>query len=225
VTPPAWLRPLLDAVAAAGTDVLLSSRAAAPESSRESAVLVLFGEGPDGPDVLLIERSAHLRSHAGQPAFPGGGIDPDDDGPVGAALREAQEETGLDPAGVEVLATLPELWIPPSGNVVTPVLAWWREPSDVLTADAREVAAVARVPIAELADPANRLTIRHPAGRSGPAFEVAGMLVWGFTAAVLDRLLALGGWEREWERDRVADLPAEVLRLARRQRLQTPGER
>jgi 8-oxo-dGTP pyrophosphatase MutT (NUDIX family) len=225
VTAPAWLQPLLDAVSAGGTDVLLPSRVTAPASSRESAVLVLFGEGPDGPDVLLIERSAHLRSHAGQPAFPGGGIDPDDDGAVGAALREAQEETGLDPAGVEVLATLPELWIPPSGNVVTPVLAWWREPSDVLPADAREVAAVARVPIAELADPANRLTIRHPAGRSGPAFEVAGMLVWGFTAAVLDRLLALGGWELEWERDRVADLPAEVLRLARRQRLQTPGER
>ena len=50
---------------------------------------------------------------------------------VDAALREAVEETGLDPAGVDVLVVLPELWVPPSGNAVTPVLAWWREPSHV----------------------------------------------------------------------------------------------
>jgi len=222
VSPPQWLVPLLDAVA----DPAAAELFAPPGSEtglRRSAVLVLFGEGPQGPDVLLIERSPHLRSHAGQPAFPGGGVDPGDDGPVGAALREAQEETGLDPAGVEVVATLPDLWVPPSGNLVTPVLAWWREPSDVVAADEREVAAVARVPIAELADPVNRLTISHPSGRIGPAFEVAGMLVWGFTAAVLDRLLGLAGWERPWDRDRVAELPAEALRLAMRQREQPRG--
>ncbi|HET6816689.1 MAG TPA: CoA pyrophosphatase [Mycobacteriales bacterium] len=215
---PGWLEPLLDAVRVPEKASLFPPPAGVLPGLRQSAVLVLFGEGPQGPDVLLIERSAHLRSHAGQPAFPGGGIDPGDDGPVGAALREAQEETGLDPAGVDVLATLPELWVPPSGNVVTPVLAWWREPSDVMPADAREVAAVARVPLADLADPANRLTISHPSGRMGPAFEVADMLVWGFTAGVLDRLLALAGWERPWDRDRVAELPAEALRLAMRQR-------
>src|SRR5690606_7084849 len=58
---------------------------------REAAVLALFGEGPHGPDVLLIQRSARGRRHAGQPAFPGGGVDPGDGGPVGAALREAEE--------------------------------------------------------------------------------------------------------------------------------------
>jgi 8-oxo-dGTP pyrophosphatase MutT (NUDIX family) len=222
VTAPAWLGPLLDAVADPAA-AALSPPPGSDSTLRRSAVLVLFGEGPHGPDVLLIERSAHLRSHAGQPAFPGGGIDPDDDGPVGAALREAQEETGLDPAGVEVLATLADLWVPPSGNLVTPVLAWWREPSDVVAADRREVAAVARVPIADLSDPANRLTISHPSGRMGPAFEVADMLVWGFTAAILDRLLALAGWERPWDRDRLAELPAEALRLAMRQRRRPHG--
>jgi 8-oxo-dGTP pyrophosphatase MutT (NUDIX family) len=169
--------------------------------------------------VLLIERSALLRSHAGQPAFPGGGIDDGDAGPVAAALREAEEETGLDPAGVEVLAVLPELWVPPSGNAVTPVLAWWREPSEVHAADRREVASVSRVPIADLVDPANRVQIRHPSGTLGPAFEVADLLVWGFTAGVLARLITLAGWERPWDRDRVAELPEESLRLALRQRV------
>jgi 8-oxo-dGTP pyrophosphatase MutT (NUDIX family) len=215
---PDWLRPLVDAVSAADATACLRPATDPPADVRRSAVLVLFGEGVHGPDVLLIERSPHLRSHAGQPAFPGGGIDVDDDGPVGAALREAQEETGLDPAGVEVLAVLPSLWVPPSRNVVTPVLAWWREPSEVRPADVREVASVARVPLRELADPGNRLVIQHPSGLLGPAFEVADMLVWGFTAAVLDRLLALGGWEQEWDRERRRSLPAETLRLAMRQR-------
>jgi len=209
---------LLDAVRDDDVRQLLPPGVKPPADARRSAVLILFGEGTRGPDVLLIERTAHLRSHAGQPAFPGGGIEPDDDGPVAAALREAEEETGLDPAGVDVLATLPELWLPPSGNVVTPVLAWWRTPSDVTPADVHEVASVARVPLADLAEPANRLQIRHPSGLVGPAFEVADMLVWGFTAGVLARLLTLGGWEQPWDTDRVTDLPHETLRLAMRQR-------
>jgi 8-oxo-dGTP pyrophosphatase MutT (NUDIX family) len=218
VSAPDWLQPLVRAVGDAGALRFVPPGLEPPADARRSAVLVLFGDGVRGPDVLLIERSAHLRSHAGQPAFPGGGIDPTDAGPVEAALREAEEETGLDPSGVDVLAELPELWVPPSGNVVTPVLAWWRTPSDVTPADVHEVASVARVPIADLVDPANRLQIRHPSGMLGPAFEVADMLVWGFTAGVLARLLTLGGWEVPWDADRVADLPHETLRLAMRQR-------
>jgi hypothetical protein len=122
-------------------------------------------------------------------------------------MREAQEETGLEPDGVEVLATLPELWIPPSGNVVTPVVAWWRAPSEVHPAAPAEVETVARVPIAELVDPANRLVVRHPMGFESPAFQVADMLVWGFTAGVLDWLLTIGGWTREWDRSVVVSPP------------------
>ena len=222
MTTPDWLDQLLNSV----EDFAIWGRTVgeAPAGVRRSAVLVLFGEGPQGPDVLLIQRSAHLRSHAGQPAFPGGGLDSDDESAVDAALREAQEETGLDPAGVEVLAVLAELWVPPSGNVVTPVLAWWREPSDVTPTDVREVESVARVPIAELVDPANRLQVSAPSGRIGVAFEVANMLVWGFTAAVLSRLLELAGWARPWDESRVVDLPEETLRLAMRQRRVAPPD-
>jgi 8-oxo-dGTP pyrophosphatase MutT (NUDIX family) len=225
VTAPAWLQPLLAEVHEIDAERMMPWIAEpAPEGMRQAAVLILFGEGAHGPDVLLIERSPHLRSHAGQPAFPGGGVDPTDDGPAAAALREAQEETGLDPDGVEVLAVLPDMWLSPSGNVVTPVVAWWREPSEVTPADEHEVAAVARVPISELTDPANRLQIRHPTGYTGPAFRVADMLVWGFTAGVLDRLLALGGWELPWRKDRIEELPADVLRLALRQRRRHPDQ-
>jgi 8-oxo-dGTP pyrophosphatase MutT (NUDIX family) len=187
---------------------------------RPSAVLVLFAGGaggadgavgahgagtPDSPDLLLIQRSEGLRLHAGQPAFPGGAID-GDEGPVAAALREAAEEVGLDPGGVDVLGTLPEVFIERTGFRVVPVLAWWRQPCAVAPVDPREVAAVERVGLAELADPAARLMVRMPSGRTAPGFRVRGMLIWGFTAALVDRLLALAGWERPWDAAMVMDL-------------------
>ena len=215
---PDWLQPLLSAVSGNAPALLFPYIPPAGGGHRESAVLVLFGEGPGGPDLLLIERAASLRSHAGQPAFPGGMIDPQDDGPVAAALREAWEETGLEPAGVEPLAELPPVWLAPSGVSVVPVIAWWRRPSAVAPRDAAEVSAVERVPLGELADPANRLRVRHPSGFVGPAFAVRSLLVWGFTAGIVDRLLELGGWARPWDHDRVRELPEDVVSLARRER-------
>ncbi len=149
--------------------------------------------------MLILQRAPDMRTHAGQPAFPGGATDPGDDGPAGTALREAAEEVGLDPASVTVLATLPPLWIPVSGFVVTPVLAWWHTPHPVHPLDPAEVARVVRVPVAELVDPANRVRVQHPSGWVGPAFRVRQMLVWGFTAGVVDALLRLAGWQRPWD--------------------------
>lgn len=199
---PDWLAPLVEATRNLdGTEL---SRFLPPDDSgRQSAVLILFG---DGPDVLLIERAPDMRSHAGQPAFPGGALDPDDAGPVAAALREAHEETGLDPAGVQVIHELPQLWLPPSNYVVTPVLAYWRAPSPVRAMDPAEVASVHRVPLADLIDPANRVKVRHPSGYVGDGFTVQGMLVWGFTAGLLDRIIALAGWERPWQTGRIVDI-------------------
>jgi len=202
--PPVWL------VALAG----LAARMAVPPElrpppggGRHSAILILFGDGTRGPDLLLVQRSTSLRRHAGQPAFPGGVIDAGDAGPTGAALREAAEEALVDPAGVDVVAVLPDLYISRTGYRVSPVLAWWRKPVPVAPGDPAEVAAVARIAVADLADPACRLTIRYPSGQAGPAFRAGEMLIWGFTAFVIDRLLHLGGWERPWDAVSVTDLP------------------
>ena len=127
--------------------------------ARPAAVLILFGVLDALPsdhnartsavsrdlDVLLLSRATTLRAHPGQVAFPGGRLDPGDDGPVAAALREAREETGLDPTGVEVLGELTDISLAFSQHLVTPVLGWWRHPSPVRVVDEAESAAVFRV--------------------------------------------------------------------------------
>jgi 8-oxo-dGTP pyrophosphatase MutT (NUDIX family) len=205
---PAWWSPLRERVATLrAADI---GRFAVPVGvGRSSAVLVLLGEDRGAaPDLVMTERPATMRAHPGQCAFPGGSADPGDGGPVDTALREAAEEIGLRRDTVEVVATLPELWLSVSNFLVTPVLAWWREPHPVGPVDAAEVARVARLPVAALADPANRFRVRHPGGYVGPAFRVDDMLVWGFTGGIVAKLLELGGWERPWDTDRVEPLPA-----------------
>lgn len=191
------------------------ARWAPPEEGggRASAVLILIADGERGPDVLLIEKAAALRNHAGQPAFPGGAAEPGDADVRATALREAAEEVGLASSGVSVVATLPVLYLTPSGYVVTPVLAYWHTPGPVAVHDPGEVASVARVPIADLADPANRFRVRHPSGYVGAAFGVAGMVVWGFTAGLLSMVLEAGGWERPWEPTDVRDLDTAITEM------------
>lgn len=193
-----------------------------PGRARRAAVLVLLGvldarpaehrpsAAPADLDVLLVGRSPHLAHHPGQVSFPGGRLEPDEDDPVTAALREAVEETGLDPAGVDVLGTLGELWLPISDHRVTPVLGWWREPSPVAVVDVRESADVFRAPVADLLDPANRRTVvgtHDGRTRRSPAFLHGRHVVWGFTAMVLDRLLDELGWTEPWDTARTIPPP------------------
>ena len=209
---PEWLRPLGAAAATITPRMLSQFLPPPPPSARPSAVLMLVGEQSHGPDLLLIERAAGLRSHPGQVAFPGGASDPGDVSPGDTALREAQEEVGLDPEGVQIFGTLPTLWVPPSNFAVTTVLGWWRTPSSATVVDPVEVASVLRVPFAELLDPVRRFTVRHPSGWLGPAFDVGdGLMLWGFTAGVVSRLLAHAGWEQPWDKARERPLP-EALR-------------
>lgn len=192
--------------------------------ARPAAVLVLFGvldavparaasPLPSDLDVLLLRRAATLASHAGQIAFPGGRLEASDDGPIAAALREAVEETGLDPDGIEPLGTLPPMPVPVSNHVVTPVPAWWTRPSEVAAVDHDESVEVFRVPVADLLDPANRGnvvgTYQGHTYRS-PAFEVGGRVVWGVTGLMLSRMFDELGWVEPWDERRVVerdDLP------------------
>jgi 8-oxo-dGTP pyrophosphatase MutT (NUDIX family) len=203
---PDWVQRLGERIDAARTTDF--SRWDVPEDrGRDAAVLILLADGAEGPDVLVLERAANMRNHAGQPAFPGGASDPGDADPQETALREANEEVGLAPDTVTVITSLPRLWIPVSDFVVTPVLAWWHSPHPITTLQPEEVARVARLPLADLADPANRLRVRHPSGWTGPAFAVGDMLVWGFTAGILTVLLEMAGLARPWDQSRIENLP------------------
>lgn len=188
-----------------------------PRGGRQAAVMILVADA-DRPDITFVERAATMRTHPGQIAFPGGGVDPGDADAAAAALRETHEEVGLNPAAVDVLGCLPTAHVAASGFDVVSVVGTWSGREPIGVADPREVAAVHRFAIDALADPAHRVTARHFSGYRGPAFIVDSdadpepIMIWGFTAHLLDRFLMLGGWERPWDAGRLAEIPRRFLR-------------
>jgi 8-oxo-dGTP pyrophosphatase MutT (NUDIX family) len=207
---PDWLRPLTEALAdPARLDPVVVTRPGT--GARPAAVLVLIGDGGDGPEILFVERPTTMRTHAAQIAFPGGAADAGDADLAATALREASEETGVDPTGIEIIGQLPPIHVAVSGFDVSGVVGWWARRSPVTALDPREVASVLLVPVAVLVDPANRARVRHPRGYTGPAFVVDDHLIWGLTAHLLDGVLDLAGWQRPWNADRVLEIPARYL--------------
>lgn len=153
---------------------------------RDAAVLIPVIERPAGATVILTQRTDHLASHAGQISLPGGKIDPDDDGAVGAALREAEEEIGLDPRFVEPLGVLPT-YLTGSGYRVAPVVALIGQQAQ-LVPNPDEVADVFEVPLAFLMNDANHLRqSRVFAGkpRYFYAMPYGERYIWGVTAGIL----------------------------------------
>lgn len=181
---------------------------------RRSAVLMLFGPADGGgEDVVLTERASGMRTHAGQVAFPGGSTDPGDQGPEDTAMREAQEEIGLSPRGVDLLGVLPAIPLSVTGHHVTPVLAWWRTPSPIGVASAAEVARVERVALSDLVDPAHRfMCVWREGSFSAPGFDVDGLYIWGFTAMILDAALRMAGLEVPWDTQDCRPVPERYLR-------------
>ncbi|ADG97588.1 NUDIX hydrolase [Segniliparus rotundus DSM 44985] len=214
---PQWLRPLALRVQHFRPEPRgrvprwLSQRLAGHKAVREAAVLILIGgdgaaaERPADASVLLTRRATTLRQHSGQVAFPGGALEPADASLVHAALREANEETGVDLDGVLPFGALNPVFVPPSGFDVTPVLAYWQRPSPVRPMHPGETDLVRPVGVDELVEPANRLTARRGRWFKGPAFDLPDLFVWGFTGSVLSSVLSEAGWARQWDRSRVVE--------------------
>ena len=203
-----WLGNFLERIDALREDSFLYNirpKATEVESTKKGAVLILLHDGASGPEVLITLRSEELRSHSGQPSFPGGSLESNESA-VDAALRESFEEVGLARESVDVLAELPQLFIPPSNFHVTPILGFWREPHPLTPEQSEEVVRAEMIALDELANPANRIMLRHRSGYRGPAFDVAGMRIWGFTGGILDRILHHSGFEREWNQERTVEL-------------------
>lgn len=191
------------------TAALVTGRPA--RQGRPAAVLVLVDTLAGGPRIVFVEKSTTLRRHAGQIAFPGGAIEPNDGTVVAAALREAQEEIGLDPTGVRVLGCVPGAHVAASGFDVATVVGWWRRPSAIHAADPREIAGVHQIAVADLVRPDARSTAVHPWGYRGPAFAVGDLYIWGFTGHLLDGILDLAGWSVPWDVGVESEIPQRFL--------------
>lgn len=156
---------------------------------KPAAVLVPLVDRPDGLTVLLTRRTAHLAHHAGQVSFPGGNIEPADGGPIDTALRETQEEVGIDRRHVEIIGHL-DVYVTRTGFLVTPVVGIVHPPF-TLSLDAHEVDEAFEVPLDFLLDPSNHQKCSadfENTTRFFYAMPYGRHFIWGATAGMLINL-------------------------------------
>jgi len=190
-SPPEWQPEITDENRHVIASDIIAKRQAAGKVTK-AAVLIPLLLKEDGLSVLLTQRTNHLRDHAGQISFPGGRMDPGDQSPNDTALRESQEEIGLDPRRVEIIGHLPQ-YLTVSGYSVTPVVGLVQAQAEYVL-DEFEVADVFEVPLSFLLDPANhqvRLWQSEQGGRRFYSMPYENRFIWGATAGMLRNLYHL----------------------------------
>jgi 8-oxo-dGTP pyrophosphatase MutT (NUDIX family) len=189
--PPNWQPEITDENRHVIASDIISKRQAAGKVTR-AAVLIPLLLKDDGLWVLLTQRTNHLRDHAGQISFPGGRMDPEDLSPNDTALRESEEEIGLDRKRVEIIGHLPQ-YLTVSGYSVTPVVGLVQAQAEYVL-DEFEVADVFEVPLSFLLDPANhqiRVWQSEQGGRRFYSMPYENRFIWGATAGMLRNLYHL----------------------------------
>jgi 8-oxo-dGTP pyrophosphatase MutT (NUDIX family) len=166
----------------------------APATAKKSAVLLLFYPEASGIFFPLIKRPSYPGAHSGQVSFPGGKVEPSDPDLVFTALREAEEEIGIEASKVEVLGRLTDLYIPTSNFLVSPVLGFLNE-TPRFVPEAREVERIIPTAMSMIGQPQIRQRTLVPIGEGRhletPYFALDGEVVWGATAMILSELLQL----------------------------------
>jgi 8-oxo-dGTP pyrophosphatase MutT (NUDIX family) len=190
-SPPEWEPEITDENRHVIAADIIAKRQAAGKVTR-AAVLIPLLLKSDGLSVLLTQRTNHLRDHAGQISFPGGRMDPEDNGPHETALRESEEEIGLERARVEIIGQLPD-YLTVSGYSVAPMVGLVKPQAEYVL-DEFEVADIFEVPLAFLMDPANhqiRVWQSEQGSRSFYAMPYGDRFIWGATAGMLRNLYHL----------------------------------
>jgi 8-oxo-dGTP pyrophosphatase MutT (NUDIX family) len=190
-SPPQWQPEITDENRHVIAADIIAKRETAGKVTK-AAVLIPLLLKEDGISVLLTQRTNHLRDHAGQISFPGGRMDPQDQDPNDTALRESEEEIGLDRNRVEIIGHLPQ-YLTVSGYSVTPVVGLVQAQAEYVL-DEFEVADVFEVPLSFLLDPANhqvRLWQSEQGGRRFYSMPYKNRFIWGATAGMLRNLYHL----------------------------------
>ena len=191
LSPPAWQIEITDENRHVMAADIIAKRQAAGKVTR-AAVLIPLLLQPNGLSVLLTQRTTHLRDHGGQISFPGGRMDPEDAGPNETALRESEEEIGLERERVEIIGQLPE-YLTVSGYSVTPIIGLVKPQAEYVL-DEFEVADIFEVPLSFLMDPANhqvRVWQSEQGSRRFYSMPYEGRFIWGATAGLLRNLYHL----------------------------------